>query len=74
MNNITTSRSISVEELREEGNLIIYIVGLILLIVWKVTVICQMRPHRKHNRLDKLVKSWKYQMPWQSSETVNAMV
>ena len=32
MDNITaTSRSISVEDLREEGNLIIYIVGLILL-------------------------------------------
>ena len=47
MDNITTSRGTSVEELREEGNLIIYI--------WKATMICQVR--RKHNRLEKLVKS-----------------
>ena len=35
MDNITTSKSISVEELQADSNLIIYIVGLILLIVWK---------------------------------------
>ena len=34
-NNITSG---SVEELKEESNLTIYIVGLILLIIWKVTM------------------------------------
>ena len=63
MDNITTSKSISVEELKEESNLI-YIVGLILLIVWKITMICQVRLHWQHNRLEKLVE--RYQ---QSSET-----
>ena len=74
MDNITTSRSISVEELREESNLIIYISGLILLIVWKVTMICQVRLHRKNNHLEKLVMSRRYQIPWQSSKTMNVMV
>ena len=52
MVNVTTSGSI--EELKEESNLIIYIVGLILLIIWKVkvTVMCQVRLHWKHNRLE----------------------
>ena len=72
MDNITTSKSISAEELQEESNLIIYIAGLILLIVWKVTMICQVRLHRKHNRLKKLVKSRRYQILWQSSETMTA--
>ena len=45
MDNITTSGSIGVEELKEESNLIIYIIGLILLIVWKMTVMCQVRLH-----------------------------
>ena len=45
LDNITISKSISVEELQEESNLIIYIVGLILLIVWKITMICQVRLH-----------------------------
>ena len=31
---IATSKSISVEELQEESNLIIYTAGLILMIVW----------------------------------------
>ena len=69
MDNITTSRS-NDGELREESNLIIYIAGFILLIVWKLTMICQVRLHRKNNRLEKLVKR-RYQMPWQSSETMN---
>ena len=43
MDNSTTSGS--VEELKEESNLIIYIVGLILLIIWKVTVMYQVRLH-----------------------------
>ena len=55
MDNVTTSGSI--EELKEGSNLIIYIVGLILLIIWKVTVMCQVRLHWKHNRLEKLVDS-----------------
>ena len=63
MDSITTSKSISVDELQEESNLIIYIVGLILLIVWKITMICQVRLYWKHNRLEKLVD--RYQ---QSSE------
>ena len=66
LDNITTNRNISIEELREDGNLIIYIVDLILLIVWKVTVICQVCLHRKHNRLEKLVKSQRYQIPWRT--------
>ena len=41
MDNSTTSGS--VEELKEESNLIIYIAGLILLIIWKVAVMCQVR-------------------------------
>ena len=53
MDIITTSRSISVEQLQEESNLIIYIIGLILLIVWKITTICQVHLHWIHNRLDK---------------------
>ena len=56
MDNITTSKCISVEELQEESNLIIYIVGLILLVVWKITMICQARLHWKHNRLEKVVE------------------
>ena len=55
MDNVTTSGSI--EELKEQSNLIIYIVGLILLIMWKVTVMCQVRLHWKHNRLEKLVEN-----------------
>ena len=54
MDNITTSGSI--EELKEESNLIIYIVGLVLLIIWKVTVMCQLRLHWKHTRLEKQVE------------------
>ena len=54
MDDSTTSES--VEELQEESNLIIYIVGLILLIIWKVTVMCQVRLHGKHKRLEKLVE------------------
>ena len=54
MDNSTTSGS--VEELKEESNLIIYINGLILLIIWKVTVMCQVRLHLKHNRLEELVQ------------------
>ena len=65
LDNITISKSISVEELQEESNLIIYIIGLILLIVWKILMICQVRLHWKHHRLEKLVE--RYQ---QSSETV----
>ena len=38
MGNSTTSGSVG--ELKEESNLIIYIIGLILLIIWKVTVMC----------------------------------
>ena len=72
MDNITTSKSISVEELQEESNLIIYIAGLILLIVWKITMICQVRLHRKHNRLEELVK--RYQISRQSSETMTAKI
>ena len=56
LDNITTRGSIGVEELKEESNFIIFIVGLILLIVWKITMICQVRLHRKHNRLEKLVE------------------
>ena len=67
IDNITTSKS--VEELREESNGIIFIVGLILLIVWKITMICQVRLHWKHNRLEKLVE--RYQ---QSSETMTAAI
>ena len=55
MDNSTTSGS--VEELKEESNLIIYIIGLILLVVWKVTVMCQVRLHLKHKRLAELVES-----------------
>ena len=54
MDNSTTSAS--VEDLQEESNLIIYIIGLILLIIWKVTVMCQVRLHWKHKRLEKLVE------------------
>ena len=50
MDNSTTSGS--VEELKEESNLIMYIIGLILLIIWKVTVMCQVRLHLKHKRLE----------------------
>ena len=42
-----SSSSGSIGELKEESNLIIYIIGLILLIVWKVTVMCQVRLHLK---------------------------
>ena len=55
----TTSGSIV--ELKEESNLIIYIVGLILLIMLMVTVMCQVRLHWKHNRLEKLVESERLQ-------------
>ena len=58
MDNITTSGSIGVEELKEESNLIIYIISLILLIVWKITVMCQVRLHWKHNRLEKLAERY----------------
>ena len=53
--NITTIGSIDVEELKEESNLIINILGLVLLIIWKVTMIWQLRLHLKHNRLENLV-------------------
>ena len=55
LDNINTSKSISAGESQEESNLIIYILGLILLIVWKITMIWQVRLHWKHNRLGKLV-------------------
>ena len=58
LDNITTSKSISVEELKEESILIIYIIGLILLIVWKITM-CKVCLHWKHNRLEKLVGRYK---------------
>ena len=54
MDNSTTSGS--VEELKEDSNLIIYIIGLILLIIWKVTVMCHVRLHLKHKRLEELVQ------------------
>ena len=54
MDNSTTSGSVG--ELKEESNLIIYIIGLILLIIWKVTVMCQVRLHLKHKRLEELVR------------------
>ena len=54
MDNSTTSGSVG--ELKEESNLIIYIIGLILLIIWKVTVMCQVRLHLKHKRLEELVQ------------------
>ena len=54
MDNSTTSGS--VEELKDESNLIIYIIGLILLIIWKVTVMCQVRLYLKHKRLEELVQ------------------
>ena len=50
MDNSTTSGSVG--ELKEESNLIIYIIGLILLIIWTVTVMCQVRLHLKHKRLE----------------------
>ena len=53
-NSSTTSGS--VEELKDESNLIIYIIGLILLIIWKVTVMCQVRLHLKHKRLEELIQ------------------
>ena len=59
MNNVTASGSI--EELKEESNLIIYIDGLILFIIWKVTLMWQVRLHWKHNRLEKLVESERLQ-------------
>ena len=45
MDNSTTSGSVG--ELKEKSNLIIYIIGLILLIIWEVTVMCQVRLHLK---------------------------
>ena len=57
MDNITTSGSIGVEELKEESNFNTHIGGLILLIIWKVIMICQVRLHSKHNRVEKLVES-----------------
>ena len=36
MDNITTSKSISVEELKDESNLIIYIAGLILMMQGRI--------------------------------------
>ena len=54
MDSITTSRSISVEELREESNLIIYIVGLLLLIIWEVTMLCQVCLHRQTQPLGEI--------------------
>ena len=57
IDNITTSGCIDVEELKEDSNLIIYILGLILLIICKVTMIWQVRLHLKHNRLEKEVSS-----------------
>ena len=52
----SSSTSGSVEELKAESNLIIYIIGLILLIIWKITVMCQVRLHLKHKRLEELVQ------------------
>ena len=43
MDNSTTSGNVG--ELKEESNHIIYIIGLILLIIWKVAVMCQVRLH-----------------------------
>ena len=54
MDNSTTSGRVG--ELKEESNLIIYIIGLILLIIWKVTVMCQVRLHLKHKGLEELVR------------------
>ena len=56
MDNSSTTTSGSVGELKDESNLIIYIIGLILLILWKVTVMCQVRLHLKHKRLEELVQ------------------
>ena len=58
----TMNNSTSVEELKEGSNLIIYIVGLILLIIWEVTVMCQVRLHLKHKRLEKLVGSQRLEL------------
>ena len=54
MDKSTTSGSVG--ELEEESNLIIYIIELILLITWKVAVMCQVRLHLKHKRLEELVR------------------
>ena len=54
MDNSTTRGSVG--ELKEESNLIIYIIGLILLIIWKVTVMCLVRLHLKHKQLEELVR------------------
>ena len=69
------STSGSVEELKEESNLIIYIIGLILLIIWKVTVMCQGRLSTSDGR------NWfsdykQYTTPFfsQSSSMVNVFV
>ena len=53
MDNSTTSGSVG--ELKEESNLIINIIGVILLIIWNVTVMCQVRLHLKHKRLEEFV-------------------
>ena len=52
----SSTTSGSVGELKEESNLIIYIIGLILLIIWKVTVMCQVGLHLKHRRLENVVR------------------
>ena len=53
MDNYTSG---GVGELKEVSNLIIYIIGLILLIIWKVTVMCRVRLPLKHKRLEELVQ------------------
>ena len=53
MDKSTTSGSVG--ELNE-SNLIIYIIGLILFIIWKVIVMCQVRLHLKYKRLEELVQ------------------
>ena len=45
--NTTTSKSINIEHLEEQSDIIIYIVGLIIIIIWKITAICQVRLHRR---------------------------
>ena len=46
--NATTSKSINIEHLEEKSDIIIYIVGLIIIIIiiWMITTICQVRLHR----------------------------
>ena len=69
--NITTSKSKNIDYREEQSDIIISIVGLIIIIIWKITAICQVRLHRRQTRLEEMVRTYQTQWYSQSNSMVN---